>query len=161
MRSNISPISPGELFSILDDTSNQERRRFYRERPELPDRSGMVLLVDGKRLEREIIDLSVHGACFVLAPEDQYVPGQELHVEVRLAGDYARTRLRILHSRELRAGDGFVLEAAVQRLEAGELELHARLLAEADGSVSADYTVLLTCPAGAVVPSEWRIPRDR
>ncbi len=65
---------------------------------------------------------------------------------VGLDGTELRLRhSRIQHKRELRAGEPFRIEAAIQAVGGDGMELHARLVAEADEALAADYTIHLDC----------------
>ena len=70
------------------------------------------------------------------------------HVGRAVGLDSTELRLRhsrIQHKRELRAGEPFRIEAAIQAVGGDGMELHARLVAEADEALAADYTIHLDC----------------
>ncbi len=70
------------------------------------------------------------------------------HVGRAVGLDGTELRLRhslIQHKRELRAGEPFRIEAAIQAVGGDGMELHARLVAEADEALAADYTIHLDC----------------
>ena len=74
-------------------------------------------------------------------------------------GELTLRHTRIQHKRELRAGEPFRIEAAVQRVEAGAMDLHARLIAEGDGAVGADYSVQVNCPRDLLPLADLVVPR--
>lgn len=79
--------------------TRQERRRFYRQQSLLPGRYAIGLLIDDRLLERDLIDVSLNGACFVLDHSDAFELHQEIPVRVWIEGDVAEVCLRFVHFR--------------------------------------------------------------
>ncbi len=81
-------------------TKPDQRRRFYRQQSLLPGHYAIGLLIDDRLMERDLVDISIHGACFVLDHSDDFQLDQEIPVRIWIEGDVAESYLRFVHFRD-------------------------------------------------------------